>query len=205
MKKAFVLTLAFLGGLVLAGLVHGEPTSSTPLRDKALAEIRQNEIVCREILEKNFAAFNAKDLDGFMATIHPHAGGWDKYGRRNTQKIAELREETKKLFEEATVHLRIVDFQVRSRSKPLYGTVVQETMTYDELSNEYRHRSALVPNDRFVVYTQTFMPSPEGWLLGPITTEPKPLVLQQVENALEEKAACADGKCRPLSLRLRIR
>jgi hypothetical protein len=203
MKTYLVLAAALLLGLLAAAAVNAQ--SPTPLRDRALAKARVTEAGCREILEANFAAFNAKDLDGFIGTIHPYAAGKYKNGAPKLEKIAELREETKKLFEEATIYLRVVDFHVRSTGNPAFGTVVQETVAYDDVSNEYRHRSALVPSDRYVVYTQQFMLQGDKWMMGPIKSVPAPVSPEQLQSSAQEQANCPNGQCRPLSVRLSVR
>ena len=132
--------------------------------------VRQKyEADCREVLEENFRAFNAEDLQAFMRTIHPAAGRPSDHAR--------LAREATALWQNADVAIQVVaaEFSVVTPTMAA-AAVVQETLSLDAESTRYRNRSALVPRERLVRYQQTFMRSRDGrWLMGPITTEPAPV------------------------------
>lgn len=124
---------------------------------------------CREILEENFRAFNAEDLQAFMRTIHPAAA--------RPRDHARLAREATDLWQHADVSIQVVavTFEVVTKNMAA-ASVVQETHTLDAESSQYRNRSALVPKERLVRYRQIFTRDRNGrWLLGPIATEPSPV------------------------------
>jgi hypothetical protein len=169
----------------------------------------------RAVIEENFRAQTEEDVRGVLATISNFAPA---------EKRAELARELKACFEETDLQLKLVSFEVNNFTRPRAGrkgpppfasaTVVQLTThrAYSyadlgeypaELSTEYRHDSAMLPQTELVKYNVKLAHDGRaGWKAYKITSRPRAVgkwpenIKEVMSPDYKPAATCATGRCR---------
>jgi hypothetical protein len=169
----------------------------------------------RGVIEENFRAQTEEDVRGVLATISNFAPA---------EKRAELARELKACFEETDLQLKLVSFEIHNFTRPSAGrkgpppfasaTVVQLTThrAYSyadlgeypaELSTDYRHNSAMLPQTELVKYTVKLAHDGRaGWKAYKITSRVKPVgrwpgnIQEIMSPDYKPVATCATGSCR---------
>ena len=145
---------------------------------------------CEAVLQANFAAMGAEDLEGLMQTISPTCPprAWQ-----------EFRHEAEELFKETDVHLSLYGYQFLGVRGQFAGArVMQVTHVGSKgVSTPYRQASNLLPSDDSVVYIQVFKREPDGrWYLW-TATEDEPVPKPRDAAVPVFGAGCEGGQCPP--------
>lgn len=167
----------------------------------------------RDAVVANFDAQSREDVDAMIATISPK--GQQMAG---PTEMAELREESLKLFEETNLKLRLVSLHVYDYSPPsvtgcAYADVVQLTLPAEhsyadleeypaDMSSLWRHHSAALPTSQLVHYVLRFDYDPRArtWKTSRIVEPPKPVSnwpenTQEVMHGKTPEPTCRTGVC----------
>ncbi|MFM7205380.1 MAG: hypothetical protein ACKO4T_01740 [Planctomycetaceae bacterium] len=131
---------------------------------------------CEAVLQENMTAMVAEDADALLDTISPQAG--------SPAQFAELRREAEEVFAATDVYMSCVCFKLGRVHLPYAdAVVVQQTLPKDERDHyplqqgesNFRHRSALLPEHKLVVYGQRFVRENGKWKVHLVLSEPKPI------------------------------
>jgi hypothetical protein len=172
----------------------------------------------RDSLVANFDAQSREDVDAMIATISPK--GQQMAG---PTEMAELREESLKLFEETNLKLRLVSLHVYDYSPPsvsgcAYADVVQLTLPSEhsyadleeypaDMSSLWRHHSGALPTSQLVKYVLRFDYDPKDrtWKPTRIVEPPKPVsnwpentqevMHGKVADPTSRTGVCSNGRC----------
>lgn len=188
---------------------------NSPVAQKAAEEMRA-------VLDANFQAISAENMDALMATTSRYSG--------TPAEVAEFKQEAQQMFKDTDVYLRLTNFQLVKFQPPrAYAIVQQLTLPADESDHtprqgklNFRHHSALLPEYQLVEYKQRFNFEDGKWKVHRVVTPPVPSgtwsskfsaggesasVQKQTggESASLQKQNCPDGKCNAPFVRVRMK
>lgn len=167
-QRLFVLLSALVAGLFVASAFAAPPAAETEK--------------IRSVLEENFQATTAEDLDRLMATISSQAPDRAQFAR-----------ESQDVFNRTDVYVRLDEFELVGFRPPFAAArVVQTTLPKDEKDREkgnvyYATNSALLPGAETVEYTQVFLKERGKWKVHKITSRPRPV-----------NKNCPNGNCKTI-------
>lgn len=129
------------------------------------------------VMQENFAATNAKNVDGVVKTHTSYS-----------PNMPAFREELKKFFDETDCYTRLVDVRfVRASAdgRAVIVTVVQETIVSEEDQDEgsdFRAHSAMLPSSPVCAYEIEFHNVRGKWLIFKNLSEPREVTKEMLES-----------------------
>jgi hypothetical protein len=166
-----ILAVLFAAGMASAPLLAEEP------------EVNENEL--RSLLQRNFDASNAENLEALMETIHSDAPGRKSFPR----EVADV-------FKHTDIYTRMDEFELkRVDFKGTYAEarVVQTTVPKNEKDRQsgnvhFQTNSAMLPKHETVWYQMAFQREANGeWKIYKMVWKPEPLPLRE-SDAKESEA-----------------
>lgn len=174
-----ILAVLFAAGVASAPLLAEEP------------EVNENEL--RSLLQRNFDASNAENLEALMETIHSDAPGRKSFPR----EVADV-------FKHTDIYTRLDEFKLkRVDFKGTYAEarVVQTTVPKNEKDRQsgnvhFQTNSAMLPKHETVWYQMAFQREANGeWKIYKMVWKPEPLPLR--EGDTKESTAIEKRDDRP--------
>jgi hypothetical protein len=174
--------------ILLVSLAAGVAAAPLPAEEP---EVNVNEL--RSLLQRNFDASNAENLEALMETIHSDAPGRKSFPR-----------EVANVFKHTDIYTRLDEFELkRVDFKGTYSEarVVQTTVPKNEKDRQsgnihFQTNSGMLPKHETVWYQMAFQREANGeWKIYKMVWKPEPLPLR--EGAAKESPAVEERGGQP--------
>ena len=141
---------------------------------------------CRDVLQRNFSAMGAEDIESLMGTISPSAP---------RDAIWMFKREAEFVFRDTDVHLSLYSYEFLGQRGNMAAARVTQVTHVGEggESTPYRHESNLLPDSPSVTYVQIFKAERDGrWYLW---TAEQEQAVPMPPDAEKPVFGCQNGQC----------